>query len=81
MDSLDSSLCQLQSLHQDIQTFIDTTAQAAQYRAPIIDWHHRDHPHEYGQKDITGLRKFLSTVQAERDYVQGVSLFSVNSRD
>jgi hypothetical protein len=40
------------------------------YQAPIIDWHH---PDDYTQKGIAGLRKFQSTVQAERDHVARVS--------
>ena len=60
----------LGTLCVSIQRFIEADAEDAVYRAPIIDYHH---PNDYGQKGITGLRKFLSHAEAERDYLTGVS--------
>lgn len=63
------ALQELIDLCEDIQHFIAHTAPRAQYRAPIIDWHHAD---DYAQKDIAGLKKFLGAAESERSYVEGV---------
>jgi hypothetical protein len=67
------ALAELSRLCADIQEFIAHTAPRAQYRAPIIDWHHAD---DYAQKDIAGLKKFLGAAEAERSYVEGVGFLS-----
>ena len=66
------ALQELDLLCADITHFIAQVAPRAQYRAPIIDWHHAG---DYAQKDIAGLRKFLAAAEAERQYVEGVSCF------
>jgi hypothetical protein len=60
----------LTNLCKDIERWISKVAPSAQYRAPIIDWHH---PDDYGQRGIQGLRKFLAHAAAERDHVESVS--------
>lgn len=60
----------LTNLCKDIERWISEVAPLAQYRAPIIDWHH---PDDYGQRGIQGLRKFLAHAAAERDHVESVS--------
>jgi hypothetical protein len=52
----------LTNLCKDIERWISEVAPLAQYRAPIIDWHH---PDDYGQRGIQGLRKFLAHAAAE----------------
>jgi hypothetical protein len=73
-----TALDQLQRLCQSIQDFNKYTLPSALYRAPVIDWHH---PDDYSQKAIAGLRKFLSTAEAERDHVAGVSLLPSYDED
>lgn len=68
-DTVHEALEELERLCEDIEHFIVHLAHRAQYRAPIIDWHHAD---DYAQKDIVGLKKFLAAAEAERQYVEGV---------
>ncbi|WVF68068.1 hypothetical protein IAT40_002831 [Kwoniella sp. CBS 6097] len=61
---------QIHSLLSSINNFISASAESATYKAPIIDWHH---PDSYRQSGITGLKKFLSTVETERDYIDSLA--------
>jgi hypothetical protein len=70
MDQVKHAHDALKKLCVDIERFVQHEARAAEYRAPIIDWHH---PDDYGQRGIQGIRKFLAQATTERDHVAGVS--------
>lgn len=67
---IQAALKQLQDICTSIEHWRKDVLPFAQYRAPIVDWHH---PDDYAQKGVAGLRKFQSTVEAERDHVASVS--------
>lgn len=70
MSDIEIALKQLQDLCTSIQHFATDILPQILYRAPVIDWHH---PDDYSQSAVTGLRKFLSAAEAERDHVAGVN--------
>ncbi|WWD20696.1 hypothetical protein CI109_105172 [Kwoniella shandongensis] len=67
MDEVQRTRTQINDLVTSIRDFITTSSDSATYQSPIIDWHH---PDAYRQPSIAGLRKFLSTVDNERQYIE-----------
>ncbi|WVR08547.1 hypothetical protein IAU60_005602 [Kwoniella sp. DSM 27419] len=78
MDQLRQAQEQINSLLSSIETFVQDSAENATYQAPIIDWHH---PDSYRQTGIVGLRKFHSTVETERDYINALVASSVPPKE
>jgi hypothetical protein len=74
MQEVDKAFQSLDDLCNAIKHFALNDAKKAIYKAPIID---HFHPDDYHQDGISGLKKFLGTVEAERDYVDGVSAVCV----
>ncbi|WVW80877.1 hypothetical protein I302_102867 [Kwoniella bestiolae CBS 10118] len=70
MESISSAQIQITDLLQSIQQFIATEADQAIIHPPIIDWHH---PNSYRQNTIVGLKKFLQSVENERDYITSLA--------
>ncbi|WVQ63285.1 uncharacterized protein L199_001437 [Kwoniella botswanensis] len=69
METISSAQHQINDLLYSIQQFIDESSEDAIYKAPIIDWHH---PNSYKQSTIVGLKKFLLSVENERDYIDSL---------
>ncbi|OCF33695.1 hypothetical protein I316_04769 [Kwoniella heveanensis BCC8398] len=78
MDQIRSAQQQIHALLSSIDDFIAHSAESATYKAPIIDWHH---PDSYRQSGITGLKKFLSTVETERDYIDSLAASKVPPKE
>jgi hypothetical protein len=72
MNQVQKAFDELDQLCQSIKNFSEDGIRTATYRAPVID---HFHPADYCQKGVAGLSRFYSHCQAERDYVEGVSLF------
>ncbi|WWC98589.1 hypothetical protein V866_005481 [Kwoniella sp. B9012] len=70
METISSAQHQINDLLISIQQFIDESSEDAIYKAPIIDWHH---PNSYKQSTIVGLKKFLLSVENERDYIDSLA--------
>ncbi|WVQ95624.1 hypothetical protein IAU59_002722 [Kwoniella sp. CBS 9459] len=78
MDQIVLAQQQIHALLESINDFIANSAESATYKAPIIDWHH---PDSYRQSGITGLKKFLSTVETERDYIDSLAKSKVPPKE
>ena len=70
MDQVRLAFESLDELYKTIKAFSQSAPRTNHYRAPIID---HFHPDAYSQRIVAGLSRFLSHVQSERDYVEGVS--------
>ncbi|TYJ54372.1 hypothetical protein B9479_004960 [Cryptococcus floricola] len=69
MEQVLATKAHVDALLESATAFLVNTAPAATYHAPIIDWHH---PHAYRQPDITGLKKFITSVQKEQSHLDGL---------
>ncbi|WWC72557.1 uncharacterized protein I206_106519 [Kwoniella pini CBS 10737] len=70
MDQLSTIQSQIEELLISVEKFINEESELAIYKAPIIDFHH---PNSYKQQTIIGLKKFLLSVENERDYIESLS--------
>ncbi|WVN89708.1 uncharacterized protein L203_104938 [Cryptococcus depauperatus CBS 7841] len=78
MDQIHSLKHQITSLLESVDDFASKYAELATYNAPIIDWHHSG---DYRQTVIRGLKRFRSSVEKEKDYLQAIASTHVPPRD
>ncbi|WVQ70674.1 hypothetical protein IAR50_000196 [Cryptococcus sp. DSM 104548] len=69
MEQVLATKAQVDALLESVLAFLSDTAPAATYHAPIIDWHH---PHAYRQPNITGLKKFINSIQNEKTHLDAL---------